>query len=221
MVLIKHIASLVNYSNKIYTVATKGELAHSIVVSSTEMVKDLKKYQISERKTLTLKFDYSIFNNNEEKFKSFLRGYIDGDGCVSIAHQNKIRVFGVSFVGNHNFINKLIPYLPYKDFSTSKLKNVTQISYSGESAVKFCDWLYSNNTLYKHYKYQKYLNYINSNDQVRWSMYNKLYMENKHRLLNEKPWHISKDLGVSCDMIIRWKQRTDSIIKAGNYYYSK
>lgn len=221
MVLIKHIASLVNYSNKIYTVATKGELAHSIVVSSTEMVKDLKKYQISERKTLTLKFNYSIFNNNEEKFKSFLRGYIDGDGCVSIAHQNKIRVFAVSFVGNHNFINKLIPYLPYKDFSTSKLKNVTQISYSGESAVKFCDWLYSNNTLYKHHKYQKYLNYINSNDQVRWSMYNKLYMENKHRLLNEKPWHISKDLGVSCDMIIRWKQRTDSIIKAGNYYYSK
>lgn len=219
--LIEYISNLTNHSNKIYTAKTKGELAHSICVSSTEMVKDLKNYQITERKTLILKFNYSIFDNNEENFKSFLRGYIDGDGCVYIGHQNNIKVFGISFVGNHNFINDLIPHLPYKDFSTCKLRNVTQIGYSGESAVKFCDWLYTNKDLYKHYKYQKYLDYINSNDVVRWSVYNKLYMENKHRLLNEKPWHICQDLGVSCDLVIGWKKRTDTIIKAGNYYYSK
>lgn len=218
--IINYITKLINHSNKIYTKHTKGKDAHSIVISSSEMVKDLKKYKIMERKTLSLNFDYSIFNNNQEHFKSFIRGYIDGDGCVSVSHQKNIRILNISFVGNHNFINDLCSYLPYKHYSKSKRNNITQISYSGESAVRFCDWLYSNDDLYKHYKYQKYLNYINSNDVVRWSVYNKLYMENKHRLLNEKPWHICQDLGISCDLVIKWKRRTDDIVNVGNFYYS-
>lgn len=218
--LIEHICKIINNSNKIYSKPTIGNDAHSIVISSSEMVKDLQKYQITKRKTLSLEFNYLMFDKNEEYFKSFLRGYIDGDGCVSIAHQKKIRTFNISFVGNHNFVNNLCIHLPYKDFSRSKLNNVTQINYSGESAVRFCDWLYSNNNLYQHYKYKKYIQYINNEDTVRWSKYNKLYLENKHRLINEKPWHICQDIGVSCDLIIKWKTRTDEIIKAGNFYYS-
>jgi hypothetical protein len=127
--LVEYIKNILNHSNKIYCSKTIGENAYSIKISSSEMIYDLKnRYNIKEQKTKDLKFDIQIFEQNEEYFKSFLRGYIDGDGCVGVYDNGKgIKTLNIGFVGTEKYIEEIEKHIKIKCSSKSKLKNVCQM----------------------------------------------------------------------------------------------
>ncbi len=214
--LIQYINSIINSSNKIYTSETIGKDAHQINISSEEMVKDLAKYGIFPRKTHT--FNLPEFEC-EEHFKSFIRGYIDGDGCVGVySNIEGCEYLSISFVGNKSFIDSCVSKLPFKISSTTKLSGVWDIRYTGEKSIIFGNWVYSNNSLYSHYKYEKYMDYISEKKDLLWSNYNKIYMDIKHRLLSENIPMLAKDIGVHFQTLYNWKNNPKNIVNINGFY---
>lgn len=94
--------------------------------------------------------------------RHFVRGYFDGDGCVSIP--KNICKINFSFVGNYNFLNGIREYvesnIPNFEITLSKCNHsdVYTINKSGRFIVqKFLEWLYDDSTIYLQRKYNKYL----------------------------------------------------------------
>lgn len=216
--IISYIKSIINHSNKICTLKTIGNLTHRIGVSSEEMVSDLKSYGIVPKKTFSL--DLPEFEN-EEYFKSYLRGYIDGDGCVGIYTNKKNSTYlCINFVGNEKFINSCVDKIPFNFSSKVKKGNVYELRYNGEQAVLFGNWLYSNNKLFKYYKYNNFKSYMAMNHEPKWSYYNRIYNEIKSRIYTGNVNSLSKEYNIPFQTIYHWKKNPKNIVKIDNLYCS-
>lgn len=112
------------------------------------------KYNIIERKTLTLIYPIDLKNHNH-----FIRGYFDGDGCF---HLSEGKYLTANIVGNLNFLETLKEILPCKS-SIYKIKRskVYQliISQKPKEMLRFCNFLYNDSTIYLERK-QIYLKYL-------------------------------------------------------------
>ena len=71
-------------------------------INSARMVQDLMNHGCTPRKSLTLKWNEQV---PASLMHHFVRGYFDGDGCISFVKRSGCWV--VSFVGNKEFITKL------------------------------------------------------------------------------------------------------------------
>ena len=114
-----------------------------IDVSGTWFVNGLKKnFDISSNKTKNVR----IYDKIPKKYLShFLRGYFDGDGCVTYTSTSSI-----SFSGASEMMLCQIKIL-FRDTLKIKLKsgndsppikNGKQISYSGKNAYRILKWMY-------------------------------------------------------------------------------
>ena len=94
--------------------------------------------------------------------RHFVRGYFDGDGCVSN------RIF--SIVGTDDFLSDTQNIL-IKELGLSKTKfykrhkessnNIVEIRYCGKNNLKkIMNWFYSDATIYLERKYEKFKNYV-------------------------------------------------------------
>ena len=108
---VSHLNRFQEAINSNYSIQRK-EINNSIVailkINSTKMCKDLMKAGVTERKSLICKFP-SI---KEELYSHFIRGYFDGDGCISLTLNSKIRkefsiVGGESMIASFSDILKL------------------------------------------------------------------------------------------------------------------
>ncbi len=95
--------------------------------------------------------------------KDFIRGYFDGDGCISI--KNRIRI---DFTSNKVFLEELKSYLEKKGILSNKVvtrkKNelggslqITKLKYVG----KLYHYMYDNSTIYLERKYDKFQTFVN------------------------------------------------------------
>lgn len=131
---------------------------------------DLINKGVVPNKTYSLKFPSSDIVP-EKLIKHFIRGYFDGDGCISIPKE-KYKT-NVSVVGTKDFIYGLIKYLEKKlniTFNPYKIKrsSVYCISKSGRKVVqKWLNLMYSEATIYLNRKREKAeiaLNYYKENN---------------------------------------------------------
>ena len=138
----------------------------------------LNNYGCTPRKSLTLKFpDESIFiesdkYSKEELIRHFIRGYVDGDGCLS--YQNKEHTIAtLSILGTENFLNTLQQHIPEKNHKlqdNDKKSDITKVlTYNYGTAYRVASYLYSNSHIYLDRKYNKYLEYCR--------LYEELYRE--------------------------------------------
>lgn len=129
----------------------------SIRVYSKQIVQDLIKHNVLENKTL--KSDFPIVNDN--LFFDFLRGYIDGDGCIYV-NTDKISSSHVNITSSHIDI---LEYIKHKlelygiESSVYKEKeNKFRIYISYKNALKLLDLIYCDQNVQKlNRKYEKYL----------------------------------------------------------------
>ena len=118
------------------------------------------------RKSLTLKFpNLSIFPS-KVSILHFLRGYVDGDGCLSIYLNQKKTSYRtmVSIVGTKSFLSTVNALFGNKGNIMSKTSknwenNAFQLSFSDVPSRKFARYLYQNATIYLDRKYDKYLKF--------------------------------------------------------------
>jgi len=127
-------------------------------INSTEISKDLCKWlkldfnlKDSRKKSYILQFPDL---ETEELKWHFLRGYLDGDGCILFqkCHKNRIPACNIS-----SYSTKM---LQSKDFcNINCCLGDTKITYCGSNAIKFLNNIYNNSTIYLKRKYIRYISF--------------------------------------------------------------
>lgn len=129
-----------------------------VAIYSKKMHKDLTKLGCSNNKTFTLTFPTFLQQN---LVRHFIRGYLDGDGCICTADENRPRV---DFTSNKDFIEGLVSYIENNlGFKCNKIgqrhenTETRNIQIMGFEKVKILlDHLYKNATIFMERKKQKY-----------------------------------------------------------------
>lgn len=162
------------------------------IIGSKHMFNILESYGCTQRKSLTLKFPNLNIFKNENLIRHFIRGYVEGDGCLSFCDKNHTQAI-ISILGTKNFLNGIQQCYKskYKLSTNSKTQEITKIlSYSGSTAYKFAKWLYDGATIYLDRKYLRYKEYC------------RLY-EKSNRLLQT---NIGEDCNVNTEISTKTKE---------------
>lgn len=139
------------------------------LVNSKHMWNTLNNYGCTPRKSLTVKFpDESIFiesnrYSKEELIRHFIRGYFDGDGCISYANKEHTRL-SIQLLGTLDFLKSTLTYLP-KSLSSLAIRHnhnnpeesTRFISTSDSKAEDLVKYLYDDATIYLSRKYNRFL----------------------------------------------------------------
>lgn len=135
-----------------------------IEVHSRHLWEQLNKLGVIPNKSLILKFPEELIFSDKSLIRHFIRGYFDGDGCLSFYKRTYDIIPHCSFVGSEFFIEKSKLYIPYK--STSRIRNCSKIKenyhdlyelvFNRENSELFSDWLYKDATIYLDRKHERY-----------------------------------------------------------------
>lgn len=133
-----------------------------IILTGEKICSDLEKYGVVENKTLILQpplLDPSLIPH-------FIRGYIDGDGCItsSVNKKRNIPDFKVKIVGTDSVLNYIKDYIEQNNIASIKklykrrpTDVVSQLEFGGNRQVKaFLDLIYKDATVYLERKFEKY-----------------------------------------------------------------
>lgn len=137
------------------------------IISNKHLWHTLNNYGCTPRKSLTLEFpDESIFKS-EDLIRHFIRGYFDGDGCLSWGNSEHTKP-NASCLGTEQFLNKLQEYLPLNrdkyalSYNNKEQSLITKVlSFAGNSAIDFALYLYKDSNIYLDRKYEIYKIYLN------------------------------------------------------------
>lgn len=138
-------------------------MANDFVITSKEIVQDLKEIGLIDNKSLTL----DKLNIPDKYMNHFVRGYFDGDGCASYYCRKKDNKpqLDVTILGTEKFltwisesINKHTE-LPLNAVNKIRSSNIYKLRYSGNTSLKFRDWIYKDSNIHLTRKYDKFTNY--------------------------------------------------------------
>ncbi len=137
------------------TLSATGKTYYSYVynVNSEHFKKSLISLGCVPKKSLILKFpDISIFSDPELIY-DFIRGYVDGDGCIS-EEKGKI---AISMLGTEDFLLGVQKYLPnFKSVLKYNNNGLYRIRCTSRKADEVTYRLYSKATIYLKRKYEKF-----------------------------------------------------------------
>lgn len=118
---------------KDYKTNYKDNCASKIMICNKKFCNDLVKNGCIENKTFLLRFP----ELREDLIRHFIRGYFDGDGCISININKKI--VRVNIVGTYDIL-KTICYIFNKEFNANIPKFQTKNKYSENEKVYSIQW---------------------------------------------------------------------------------
>ena len=124
----------------------------------------LNNYGCTPRKSNTLLFPNIEIFKDESLIIPFIRGYFDGDGCLT----NRLHKPKASFVGTAQFLTVLKEYLIKYSINTGKLvidprEEFTRTLIISQSDVfKFLHLIYDNAIIYLDRKYNKFITFCRS-----------------------------------------------------------
>jgi len=106
-------------------------------------------------KSLTLKFP----NISEDLIRHFIRGYFDGDGCITrYVHIHTVTP-SATVLGTIDMLNNITKYSD----TTASLrhdkrhsKEIFHLDWNKENSIKFINYIYNNSTIYLDRKYKLY-----------------------------------------------------------------
>lgn len=127
---------------------------YRLTVGNTTLCNALKEKGVIPRKSLVLMFPEENVFSDKSLIIHFIRGYWDGDGCISpISNQ-------INVLGTKEFLLSLKQYLPEMSNRNVLIhKNVFQLGLSGKKAYNLLKRLYENANIYLDRKYSKYLEF--------------------------------------------------------------
>lgn len=161
---IKEVIQLYNEGYGAYYVAKTQYNSKDYVrleVCGDKIVDDIGKLGVVKSKTTILTFP-APSQVPQYLIRHFIRGYLDGDGCVTSNNNYLI----LSFVGTKEFLNGLATVLGVehlKLYQRHKEREVNnfELRIGGKKAKEIGDWLYEESTIYLERKYIKYKNITN------------------------------------------------------------
>lgn len=153
-------AKFIGYTQPLYCDETRCRIS----VYSKHMWQVLNSNGCTPQKSLTLKFPkIELFKNTQLVFH-FVRGYWDGDGCLSYSNKEHTRA-EISVIGTDEILNPIIMLIcpdikPTLHILHPESQSITKyFNISGVNAYTTISKLYKNSTIYLQRKYEKYLEY--------------------------------------------------------------
>lgn len=155
-------AKAIGYNKELHvTKADKcGHTRCRVCLSSEILWRQLNSLGCTPRKSLTLKFpDGSIFKSSD-LIRHFIRGYFDGDGCISYGNkEHTIPTYQI--LGTKEFLETIMTYLNIKEtlfHNHYEKDNLTMyIHSSGKGAMQLFHKLYDNCSIYLNRKYDRFI----------------------------------------------------------------
>jgi len=149
--ILEKVQSSMKSKHKIYNRKSTNEYCLSI--GNKEIYNDIIKLGGVPKKSLVNEFP----EIPKEYIKHFIRGYFDGDGCITFCGKQK-RVPCISFIGTKQFLNKLMNHIPYRvNKITQRTKNNTyEIKFRSEIAQSILNFMYDKSSIYLDRKYNLY-----------------------------------------------------------------
>ena len=166
---IDHLEKFRNFlklTTEIKTVLRNGHYACRLYVRNQHLWGTLNNLGCVPCKSLILEFPKKeIFKNNKMFILHFIRGYVDGDGCLSYYWNKQHTSINtqVSIVSTESFLNSIKKLFGNKhgyihNKSSKDWENKAyQLTFNGAIARKFARYLYEKATIYMQRKYEKYL----------------------------------------------------------------
>lgn len=157
---IRKFKAFLGAENPLYRITKKRS---TLNISSVSLPGDLKKYGLIQRKT-----GKEIIKNIPGKYVShFIRGYFDGDGCISMFNDNPLSI-SVSFASASHFLLSQIKRILQQNYiikNPSIIKHNTAncwyLTAAGANQVgKFIDYLYKDATVCLERKLEVYFEYL-------------------------------------------------------------
>ena len=124
-------------------------------INSTKMCKDLIEHGVTPRKSLVCQFPKAI---THRFYNAFIRGYFDGDGCITCKNEKKW-TFGI--VGGEDMLLEIQKRLPVETH-IYKIKHSEAVSLEvskHESIHGLFQWLYHAQHDYLERKYLKFIEF--------------------------------------------------------------
>lgn len=133
-------------------------------VHSKHLWESLNNLGVVPNKSLIIQFPKESIFSNKSLIRHFIRGYFDGDGCISYYKRTYDIIPHCSFVGTESFIKQSKLYIPYestfrvRDYSKTKENHhdLYELVFGRENSELFSDWLYKDATIYLDRKYERY-----------------------------------------------------------------
>jgi DNA-binding transcriptional regulator WhiA len=127
----------------------------------SQIVNSLKEIGCINKKSLVLKFP----DIDESLYAHFIRGYFDGDGCISDP-KNSI---AISIVGTKDFLEVIhhildIPKYKIKHRQPLHSIEVNISEFSGEDARRFCLFVYNNSTIHLERKHERFIKHLEKHE---------------------------------------------------------
>ena len=160
-------------STEIRTGIYNGNGFCHLAIRNKHIWEALDKLGCHPRKSLILKFpELSIFKGNlRQLVLHFIRGYVDGDGCLTICKQSngslrtELNLVGTeSFLDSVNRIFKKCGYIRNKSCKNYENKAYS-LRFSSVSSRKIARLLYENSNVYLERKYNKFLDFCRLEDE--------------------------------------------------------
>lgn len=158
---IRRFADFIEYENevKVTKADSKGHTRCRICLSSKHLWETLNNYGCTPNKSLSLQFPQENIFKSKDLVRHFIRGYFDGDGCISY-HNKEHTQLSVQILGTYEFLNKI---LSYAGISTTLYHNhnnpkgaTMQIRLSCRKGFDFINYLYYNSSISLQRKFERY-----------------------------------------------------------------
>ena len=135
---------------------TKDSYRCRIMVANKHFWTTLNNYGCTPNKSLTLKFPNCIPNN---LIRHFIRGYFDGDGCITRhVYVNTVSP-AINVLGTSDFLNNIINYsdtTPNIRHDKRHSEETLILEWHKDDGVKFINYLYNNSSIYLDRKFKLY-----------------------------------------------------------------
>jgi intein/homing endonuclease len=150
------------YKVKSNKLINKEASSAELQIVSNVIFDDLKKFNIVPNKTKIYSMPDWLLNH--PLLNHFLRGYFDGDGCVSycgLGKKRNIKQLHFNILGTEKFINQyrgcLVRKCDVNEVKISPKSTIYSLSYSGNNNVKkIYNFLYKNATIFLNRKMIKF-----------------------------------------------------------------
>lgn len=160
-------------STEIRTGIYNGNGFCHLSIRNKHLWETLDKLGCHPRKSLILKFPkLNIFKGNiKELVLHFIRGYVDGDGCLSIYKRNTgVIATELNIVGTESFLKTINHIFKDRGYISNKSCNnwdnkAFQLKFSFIPSRKIARYLYENANIYLERKYKKYLEFCSLEDE--------------------------------------------------------
>lgn len=137
---------------KTKTVGDKIYTSYRLAITSKKLKQDLISHGCVPNKTKLLKFP-DLDNNLK---KHFIRGYVDGDGCITKHNTSKV---SLEVLGTEDFLKAILDCYNFskdKYIYTFKHSDIKRLVLSGKNAFKVINDLYENSNIYLDRKFNLY-----------------------------------------------------------------